>query len=127
MIILLFAFGTVVAMGLPITTAILGLASGLAIVGILGHLIEVPSVAETLATMIGLGVGIDYSLFIISRHRAQMREGMDVEESIARSRADVGRRRRVRGQHRHHRALIARPSPGSRSSPRSGSRRRWSS
>ncbi len=84
-IILLFAFGTVVAMGLPITTAILGLASGLAIVGILGHLIEVPSVAETLATMIGLGVGIDYSLFIISRHRAQMREGMGVEESIARS------------------------------------------
>jgi putative drug exporter of the RND superfamily len=84
-IILLFAFGTVVAMGLPITTAILGLASGLALVGILGHLIEVPSVAETLATMIGLGVGIDYSLFIISRHRTQMREGMSVEESIARS------------------------------------------
>ena len=84
-IILLFAFGTVVAMGLPITTAIFGLASGLAIIGILGHLIEVPSVAETLATMIGLGVGIDYSLFIISRHRAQMRDGMTVEESIASS------------------------------------------
>ena len=84
-LILLFAFGTVVAMGLPIVTAILGLATGLAIVGILGHLFQVPSVAETLATMIGLGVGIDYSLFIISRHRAQLRDGLTVEESIARS------------------------------------------
>jgi RND superfamily putative drug exporter len=84
-IILLFAFGTVVAMGLPIVTAILGLATGLAVVTVLGHLIEVPSVAETLATMIGLGVGIDYSLFIITRHRAQLKEGLSVEESIARS------------------------------------------
>jgi RND superfamily putative drug exporter len=89
-IILLFAFGTVVAMGLPITTALLGLASGLAIVGILGHAIEVPDVAETLGTMIGLGVGIDYSLFIVTRHRNQLQRGVGVEESIARSVATSG-------------------------------------
>jgi len=89
-IILLFAFGTVVAMGLPITTALLGLVTGLSLVGILGHLIEVPSVAETLGTMIGLGVGIDYALFIVTRHRAQMNAGVEVEESIARSMATSG-------------------------------------
>ena len=89
-IILLFAFGTVVAMGLPITTAILGLVTGLSIVTLLGHTIEVPSVAPTLGTMLGLGVGIDYSLFIITRHRAQMERGIEVEESVARSVATSG-------------------------------------
>src|SRR4051794_10340142 len=54
-IVLLFTFGTVVAMGLPIVTAILGLVTGLSLVTLLGHVIEVPTVAPTLATMIGLG------------------------------------------------------------------------
>jgi RND superfamily putative drug exporter len=84
-IILLFAFGTVVAMGLPITTALLGLVSGLSIVGLLGHVMEVPSTGPTLGTMLGLGVGIDYSLFIVTRHRQQVKEGLSYEESIARS------------------------------------------
>jgi RND superfamily putative drug exporter len=84
-IILLFAFGTVVAMGLPITTALLGLVSGLSIVGLLGHVMEVPSVAPTLGTMLGLGVGIDYSLFIVTRHRQQVKQGLSYEESIAQS------------------------------------------
>jgi RND superfamily putative drug exporter len=84
-IILLFAFGTVVAMGLPLATALLGLVSGLSLVGLLGHLMEVPDVAPTLGTMIGLGVGIDYSLFIVTRHRQQVKEGLPYEESIAQS------------------------------------------
>jgi uncharacterized membrane protein YdfJ with MMPL/SSD domain len=83
MLILLFAFGTVVAMGMPIVTAVVGLAVGLAAIGLLGHLATVPSIAPTLAVMIGLGVGIDYALFLVSRHRSHLREGMELHESIA--------------------------------------------
>ena len=85
MIILTFAFGTIVAMGMPILVAIIGLACGLGLIGLLGHLTQVPSIAPTLATMIGLGVGIDYALFLVMRHLHQVRGGMDVRESIARA------------------------------------------
>ena len=95
-IVLLFTFGTVVAMGLPIVTAIVGLVCGLSIITLLSHVAEVPTVAPTLATMIGLGVGIDYALFIVTRHQAQRRDGMATRESIARAGRDVGRRGRVR-------------------------------
>ena len=50
--------------------------------GLLGHVVSIPDVAPTLATMIGLGVGIDYSLFIVFRHRDQLHEGMPVAESV---------------------------------------------
>ncbi len=89
-IVLLFTFGTVVAMGLPIVTAIVGLVSGLSIITLISQVTEVPTVAPTLATMIGLGVGIDYALFIVTRHQAQRRVGMDTRESIARSAATSG-------------------------------------
>jgi uncharacterized membrane protein YdfJ with MMPL/SSD domain len=82
MIILAFTFGTLVAMGLPIVSAVVGLLVGLSLIGLLGHLVTVPTIAPTLATMIGLGVGIDYALFLVSRHRTQRREGMSLEESI---------------------------------------------
>jgi RND superfamily putative drug exporter len=90
MIVLLVTFGTVVAMGLPIVTALLGLASGLSIVALLGQVVEVPTVAPTLATMIGLGVGIDYALFIVTRHKTEMARGIEVRESVARSIATSG-------------------------------------
>ncbi len=89
-IVLLLTFGTVVAMGLPIITALIGLVSGLSIVTLLSQVAEVPTVAPTLATMIGLGVGIDYALFVVTRHQAQRREGMDTRESIARATATSG-------------------------------------
>ena len=89
-IVLLLTFGTVVAMGLPIFTAIVGLVSGLSIITLISQVAEVPTVAPTLATMIGLGVGIDYALFIVTRHQAQRRAGMDTPESIARSAATSG-------------------------------------
>jgi len=89
-IILLFAFGTVTAMALPIVTAVLGLVSTLAILKLLSHVFDVPTVAPTLATMIGLGVGIDYALFLVTRHKQQLREGMEMGESIARSTATSG-------------------------------------
>ncbi len=89
-IILLFAFGTVTAMLLPIVTAVLGLVSTLAILKLLSHVVDIPTVAPTLATMIGLGVGIDYALFIVTRHKQQLREGVEIRESIARSTATSG-------------------------------------
>jgi putative drug exporter of the RND superfamily len=89
-VILLFTFGTVVAMGLPIITAILGLAAGLSIVALLGQVVEVPTISPTLATMIGLGVGIDYALFIVTRHKAQVAGGLELQESVARAVATSG-------------------------------------
>ena len=89
-VILLFAFGTATAMALPIVTAILGLVSSLALISVLGLLTDVPTTAPTLATMIGLGVGIDYALFIVTRHKLQLRDGMEMRESIARATATAG-------------------------------------
>ena len=90
MVILTFTFGTVVAMLLPIATAILGLASTLSIIQILSHAFTVSTVAPTLATMIGLGVGIDYALFIVTRHFRGLKDGLDLPESIARAVATSG-------------------------------------
>ena len=90
LIILLFAFRTFVAAPLPVTTAIVALACGLAIVGLAGHVIDVPSIAPTLAIMLGLAVGTDYSLFIISRHLRFLEEGVEPDESIARSMGTSG-------------------------------------
>jgi len=83
MIILAFTFGTLAAMGLPIVSAVFGLAAGLSLIVLLGHVVTVPSIAPTLATMIGLGVGIDYALFLVSRHRLNRQQGMRLEDSIA--------------------------------------------
>ena len=90
MIILPFTFGTLVAMGLPIVSNVVGLLVGLSLIGLLGHVVTVPTIAPTLATMIGLGVGIDYALFLVSRHRAQRREGLALDESIATAVATTG-------------------------------------
>ena len=90
MLILTFTFGTVVAMGMPIGTAILGLTTALGVIGLLGHLIAVPDIAHTVATMIGLAVGIDYALFLVTRHRTQMREGVEMHESVARAVGTAG-------------------------------------
>ncbi|HET8955045.1 MAG TPA: MMPL family transporter [Solirubrobacterales bacterium] len=89
-VILLFAFGTATAMMLPIVSAVIGLACALSIIRLLEHVLEVPGVASTLATMIGLGVGIDYALFIVTRHKLQLADGMELRESIARATATAG-------------------------------------
>jgi RND superfamily putative drug exporter len=89
-VILLIAFGTATAMALPIVIAVLGLLITLALITALGHVTSVPTVAPTLATMIGLGVGIDYSLFIVTKHKLQLGEGVEVHESVARATATAG-------------------------------------
>ena len=83
-------------MGLPIVTAIFGLVIGLSIITLISHVAEVPTVAPTLATMIGLGVGIDYALFIVTRHQAQRRAGMATRRVDRPRDRDLGRRGRVR-------------------------------
>jgi putative drug exporter of the RND superfamily len=90
MVILTLTFGTVVAMLLPIVNAIIGLAVTLSIIQIISHATTVSTVAPTLATMIGLGVGIDYALFIVTRHFRGMAAGLDLRESIARAVATSG-------------------------------------
>ncbi len=90
MVILTLAFGTIVSMLLPILNAIVALLTSLAIIRLLGHVTTVPSVAPTLATMIGLGVGIDYALFIVTRHFRGLQDGLSFDESIARAAATSG-------------------------------------
>ena len=89
-IILLLTFGSAVAMGVPIVTAIFGLATALGLITILGHVVGIPDTGPVLATMIGLGVGIDYALFIVTRHREGLSRGMRPDASIAQAIATSG-------------------------------------
>ncbi len=107
MIILTLTFGTVVAMLLPILNAIVALLLSLAIMRLLGHVTTVPSVAPTLATMIGLGVGIDYALFIVTRHLRGLGEGLEMRRVDRARHRHIGRRRLLRGRNRHDRARVA--------------------
>jgi putative drug exporter of the RND superfamily len=68
-VILLLTFGSVVAMGLPIVTALFGLGTGLGMIALFTHVVDTPNFSSELAAMIGLGVGIDYALFILTRYR----------------------------------------------------------
>jgi RND superfamily putative drug exporter len=90
MLILVLVFGTVTAMVLPIAVAIIGLFAGLCFVSLFGHLVDVPDVAPTVATMIGLGVGIDYSLFIVTRARSARHDGMSVPDAIGHAASTSG-------------------------------------
>jgi RND superfamily putative drug exporter len=90
MLILVLIFGTVTAMVLPIAAAIFGLICGLSLVSLLGHLVAVPDVAPTVGAMIGLGVGIDYSLFIVTRARSARHEGMSSVDAIGHAAATSG-------------------------------------
>lgn len=89
-IVLLVAFGSVIAMGLPIGLALFGLALGVASMGLVDYLIDIPSWAPQMATMIGLGVGIDYALFLVTRHREFLAHGYPVVESAGRAVATAG-------------------------------------
>ncbi|GIH47229.1 putative drug exporter of the RND superfamily [Microbispora rosea] len=90
LLVLLFAFGTLVAALVPIFTALISIGVGLGLIAVLGHVVDVPSTASILATMIGLGVGIDYALFLLSRHRTLLAEGVPVQEAVRRTAASSG-------------------------------------
>ena len=90
-VILLIAFGSVTAMGLPLGAAAFGLGAGFAAMGLGTNLINFPSYSPSFAAMIGLGVGIDYSLLIVTRFREGLHSGKDVEESIVLTLTTSGR------------------------------------
>ena len=78
-IILLITFGSLLAMGLPILTALFGIVIGVMLVFIFANWISVPNFTAQIASMIGIGVGIDYALFIVTRYRQGLHEGRDPE------------------------------------------------
>jgi RND superfamily putative drug exporter len=77
-VVLLIAFGSVLAMGLPVITALLGLGTAFGVIALASHVIDMPTYSTELAAMIGLGVGIDYALLIVTRFRENRRAGDDV-------------------------------------------------
>ena len=90
-VILLVAFGSLLAMGLPILIALFGIGIGLGLVELLSHVIATPDFATQLASMIGIGVGIDYALFIVTRYRQGLAEGLPPEHAVVRAIDTAGR------------------------------------
>ena len=89
-VVLAIAFGSIVAMSLPILVALVGLLIGTSAIGIMSGAMSVPSIASIVGIMMGLGVGIDYALFILARHRQNLESGMPVPEAIGRANATAG-------------------------------------
>jgi putative drug exporter of the RND superfamily len=89
-LVLVITFGSLVAAGMTLLTALLGVLAGMAGLFIVTSFVDVSSTAPILALMLGLAVGIDYALFISSRHRSQLAAGMEIEESVARATATAG-------------------------------------
>src|SRR4051794_5885209 len=90
-IILVFTFGSLVAAGLPLLATLLALGSSLGVITLLSHVVDTPDFAAQLASLIGLGVGIDYALFVVTRFRAEIRGGMDRELAIEKAVDTAGR------------------------------------
>ncbi|MCK9893466.1 MMPL family transporter [Frankia sp. AgB32] len=90
-VILFFAFGSLFAMALPIAAALAGVGSGLMLMAPLSHLTSVTGLAPILGALIGLGVGVDYALFIVTRYRHGLLSGLDPQESAVRALNTSGR------------------------------------
>ncbi len=89
--ILLIAFGSLLAMGLPILTALFGIGIGIALVELLANVMPVPDFTTQVAAMIAIGVGIDYTLFIVTRYREFLNSGLEPEHAVIRSINTAGR------------------------------------
>ncbi|GHE70605.1 membrane protein [Streptomyces spiralis] len=89
-VVLVITFGSLLAAGLPLLTAIIGVGIGVSTVTALAHALDLGTTTSTLATMIGLAVGIDYALFIVSRYRAELAEGREREEAAGRAVGTAG-------------------------------------
>ncbi|WP_328519324.1 MMPL family transporter [Kribbella sp. NBC_00359] len=90
LLLLFLMFRSIVAAGLPLIAAIFSVGGGLAILGLLAAVKDFPVSAPTVATLLGLGVAIDYGLFMVSRHREQLEDGIGVEESAGRTESTSG-------------------------------------
>ncbi|MFI1659152.1 MMPL family transporter [Streptomyces sp. NPDC020472] len=89
--ILFLAFGSLVAAALPIGMAVFGLTVGVATMTVMAGVTDVPTFAPVLGSMVGLGVGIDYALFVLARHREYLARGLDPREAAGRAVATAGR------------------------------------
>jgi putative drug exporter of the RND superfamily len=91
LIILVVAFGSIIAAGLPLLTALFGVGIGASVVLLATNLVSMPSFAISLTIMLGIGVGIDYALLIVTRYRAALRDGLPVPDAVARAMDTAGR------------------------------------
>src|SRR5690606_6973783 len=76
-VILLVAFGSLLAMGLPLLTAVFGIGAGIGVVTLLANVVTMPSFTMQLVMMLAIGVGIDYALFIVTRYRSALADGLE--------------------------------------------------
>jgi RND superfamily putative drug exporter len=90
-VILLIAFGSLLAMALPLVVGVLGAMCGIAAIGLAAHVIDVPSFAGAAAGMIAIGVGIDYSLLVVTRYREALRDGLPVVDAVVLAQRTAGR------------------------------------
>ena len=89
-IVLLFTLRRGWPVAIPLATALMAVGIGLSIIGLLGRLVYIPEEAPTLGTMLGLGVGIDYALFLVMRHRNLLRRGFEVPDAVGRTAGTAG-------------------------------------
>jgi len=89
-VVLVLTLGSLVAAGLPLLTAIIGVGIGVSTITVLAKALDLGDTTSTLALMIGLAVGIDYALFIVSRYRSELAEGRDREEAVGRATGTAG-------------------------------------
>ena len=90
LVLLVFMFGSLIAAAIPLLSAIFSVGAGLSLLGLLAAASTFPTTAPTIATLLGLGVAVDYGLFLMARHREQMDTGMDLVASAARAEATSG-------------------------------------
>ena len=91
LLVLVVAFGSVVAAGLPVAVALAGIAVGTGAMLLVARVVDVPADAPQIATMIGIGVGVDYALVLVSRHRELLATGLEVDEAAGLATATAGR------------------------------------
>ncbi|MEU0949802.1 MMPL family transporter [Streptomyces canus] len=89
-VVLVITLGSMIAAGLPLLTAIIGVGIGVSTISVLAKALDLGTTTSTLAAMIGLAVGIDYALFIVSRYRSELAEGRDREEAVGRATGTAG-------------------------------------
>lgn len=90
-LVLLVLFGSVTAMAMPLVTVLVALGAGISVTGLVTHVMDIGSATEGIASMIALGVGVDYSLFIVSRFRTLLAEGHDPKQAAAEAMNTSGR------------------------------------
>jgi RND superfamily putative drug exporter len=90
LLLLILMFGSVITAAIPLISAMFSVGAGLSLVGLLGAAITFPTTAPTVATLLGLGVAVDYGLFLVARHRENVDSGMDIVASAARAEATAG-------------------------------------